>query len=371
MVSTAKRRPGIVLGHAIPGALLAVAGMVGFGMLVSYTPLSDWDAQLTAVPAFVLVGSFILVRSNVPSIGWLVGLIGLTTLWISLDDTLDWGVLGNSDVFVSPLILISLLFLVFPTGRPPIPRLRGILWLGLLLEAICLLTVAVNRQCEPDQAFTLWCLPFQVVFPAAIALFAFSIGGLILRYRGSGGVERLQLKWFVTSVLAFAVVATAGELFGPADPTSGWIWNITLGVGVLAIPVSIAFSIMRFRLYEIDRIVSRTVTYALTIILLGGLYAIVAYLPGFLVIGLGGSSPPLLVAGSTLAAAAAFNPLRRRIRRRVDRRFNRSHYDAERVIEEFTGSLRHQIDPDTVLEGWVGVVSVTMEPSTTGVWMRT
>jgi hypothetical protein len=139
----------------------------------------------------------------------------------------------------------------------------------------------------------------------------------------------------------------------------------------MAVPISIGVAILRFRLYEIDRLVSRTVTYLVVLGMLSLLFIALVWLPWVLVIGAGDSSPPVLIAGSTLAVAALFNPIRKRVRRRVDRRFNRSHYDAVVITERFGDGLRDQHDADEIVAGLVAVVSTTLSPASVGVWTRT
>ena len=131
-----------------------------------------------------------------------------------------------------------------------------------------------------------------------------------------------------------------------------------------AIPVSIYLAITRYRLYEVDRLISRTLTYALVVGLLAGVVALAAALVGTRF------DSPLVVAATTLGVAALFNPLRRRVQRVVDRRFNRSRYDAERVMDEFAHSLRDEVEEEAVVEGWQGVVKETMHPSSVGVWVK-
>jgi hypothetical protein len=136
--------------------------------------------------------------------------------------------------------------------------------------------------------------------------------------------------------------------------------------GMLLVPFSVGFSVARYRLYDIDRIISRTVSYALV----AGFLGLVFF---GLVTAVGAVSPgesPLAVAASTLAVAALFNPVRKRVQGWVDRRFNRSRYDAEKVMEGFAGSLQDRVDPDGVVDGWVAVVEETMQPSSVGVWVR-
>jgi hypothetical protein len=190
---------------------------------------------------------------------------------------------------------------------------------------------------------------------------------LFLRYRKAGTIERLQLKWFLFACASF-VLALGTELvlglFGVAEPPL--VVDVWISLSIIAIPIAATLAVLRYRLYEIDRIISRTVTYAIVIALLGAVYGLgVTGLTTLL-----DTDSPLAVAGSTLAAAALFNPLRRRVQRGVDHRFNRTRYDAEQVMAGFTGSLRDEVDPESVVDGWVSVVNETMHPSATGVWVR-
>ena len=138
-------------------------------------------------------------------------------------------------------------------------------------------------------------------------------------------------------------------------------------LGGSAIPISIGVAVVRYRLYEIDRLVSRTVSYAIVIALLAAVFAGLVTLVGSFL----DTASDLAVAASTLAVAALFNPLRRRVQRGVDHRFNRSRYDSERVMSGFTSSLRDEVDPDEVLGGWLSVVINTMQPASVGAWVRT
>lgn len=144
--------------------------------------------------------------------------------------------------------------------------------------------------------------------------------------------------------------------------------NVWVTVGSVGFLSGVGIAVFKYRLYEIDRILSRTVTYALVIGLLGSVFSVVVvWVPSLLDLG----DSPLLVAAATLGVAALFNPLRRRVQGLVDRRFNRSRYDTERVMHEFAGTLRDRVDPQVVVDGWVGVVSETMQPDSVGVWLRT
>jgi hypothetical protein len=189
-----------------------------------------------------------------------------------------------------------------------------------------------------------------------------AIVSLVVRWVRSKGAERLQMKWLVFAFGVFLVGVIAE--FGGFQYSL--VANVFLPAGLFLIPVAIGFAVTRYRLYEIDRILSRTVTYAVVIALLAAIYlgaiaGTTIFLP---------SDSPLAVAGSTLAAAALFNPLRKRVQAWVDRHFNRSRYDAQRVMADFSDSLRKDVDQDHLVHGWVGVVSETMHPASAGVWVR-
>jgi hypothetical protein len=188
----------------------------------------------------------------------------------------------------------------------------------------------------------------------------------VVRFVRSRGVERLQLKWFTFAVVSVVLVVVAEEIVGDSAVLAGVVINFLFGLSLLALPTAVGIAVLRYRLYEIDRIVSRTVSYVLVV----GLLAVV-YVGGFLllteVLPFQGD---LGVAASTLAVFVLFNPVRGRIQSGVDHRFNRFRFDAEKVIEGFASSLRDRIDPADVVGEWVGVVSATMHPTMVGVWVR-
>lgn len=201
---------------------------------------------------------------------------------------------------------------------------------------------------------------------AVIALAA--VVDLVIRFRRSSGVERLQFRWFVLAVAAFPVMFFAANLLEELvlgvegfDPVvvAFALW----GNGTAA---AIGIAITRHGLYEINRVISRTVGYALVVLLLAAAYlGAVTWLTSLLP-----DQSDLAVAVSTLGAAALFNPMRRLVLTRVDRHFNRSRYDAQLVVDEFAGSLRDRVDSEEVVDGWVGVVAETMQPASAGVWVR-
>jgi hypothetical protein len=142
--------------------------------------------------------------------------------------------------------------------------------------------------------------------------------------------------------------------------------DLMFGLATAGLPVAVAIAVLRYRLYEIDRIISRTVSYAVVVAFLALLFfGVVTVLSSLLA-----AESDLAIAGSTLAVAALFNPVRRRVQVWVDRRFNRSRYDTQRVMDRFAGSLQDRVDSQEVVDGWVGVVSETMQPASVAVWVR-
>jgi hypothetical protein len=188
----------------------------------------------------------------------------------------------------------------------------------------------------------------------------------VLSYRRSSGERRLQLKWLVGGS---AVAIVGGALGVPLSGNPSKIVQIVGSIGivaVLALPVSMGVAILKYRLYDIDRILSRTLAYAIVTGLLVGVYVGVVSLAELVL----GFSSPVAVAASTLAAAALFNPVRRRVQRVVDRRFNRARYDAEVTVAAFSARLKDAVDLGAVRADLLDVVNRSLEPSHVSVWVR-
>jgi hypothetical protein len=190
----------------------------------------------------------------------------------------------------------------------------------------------------------------------------------LLSWRRASGERRQQLKWLasgaaitIASVVAALVFATTG----PAPQVEVWVDNF-LWFGLAALPVSMGVAILRYRLYEIDRIISRTLAYTVVTGLLVAAYAGLVLLSTHVL----ALSSSVAVAASTLAAAAAFSPLRRRVQRIVDHRFNRARYDADVTVAAFAGRLQDEVDLDSVRADLAGVVTSTLEPAHLSVWLR-
>jgi hypothetical protein len=265
--------------------------------------------------------------------------------------------------------------LSFPTGRLLSPRWRPVLWLG-----IAYLSAVVSNALQPGPAEWLVNYPrvpnpvvylpaakplLDVIGVAGLCLFP-AVGGaiaaLVVRFRRSRGIERQQLKWFTSAAalapLPFLVYEVAPGAFA-----------LLLAFILPLVPISVGIAILRYRLYEIDRIINRTLVYGLLTLLLGLCY-VVGSLVFVLVAGAGTDPPSWLVAAATLAAAAVFRPVRRRIQAAADRRFNRRRYHAARTIEGFSARLRDEIDLDDLSAELLALVDQTMEPTRASLWLR-
>jgi hypothetical protein len=181
--------------------------------------------------------------------------------------------------------------------------------------------------------------------------------GLLLRFQRSQGTERQQLKWFL-----FGGTLT---MLGVLAPSA-----VFLAVTGIGIPIGSGIAILKHHLYDIDRLINRTLVYGLLTALLGAVYTLAVLLLGQLFGGIGGEPPSWAIAGATLAVAALFQPARRRIQDTVDRRFNRRRYDAARTIEAFSARLRDEIDLDTLSAELLAIVDQTVQPTRASVWLR-
>jgi hypothetical protein len=250
-----------------------------------------------------------------------------------------------------------------PTGNVPGPRWRPILYcagFGLVSVAVGGVvlwphrgTALLGQRLEAGPvAGLLWDLPYLILIPTAVG----AVVSLIVRMKRSHGEQRLQLKWF-----AFAVVmAIVGVFVGPfrSDPSG----DVVAGVGVLMIPAATAIAILRYRLYDIDVIVNRTLVYGSLTAILVGIYLSAVLVMQALLSGVTSDSD-LAIAASTLAVAALFRPLRARVQQLIDRRFYRRKYDAARSLESFTQRLREEIDLELVEADMLKVLTETVEPA--------
>jgi peptidoglycan/LPS O-acetylase OafA/YrhL len=191
-------------------------------------------------------------------------------------------------------------------------------------------------------------------------------GSLVIRFRRARGVERRQLRW-VALAAGLVALGAAVALAGLAAGTSALLGSVATQFCVAVLPVAIGAAILRYRLYDLDRIISRALAYGLLTVLLGGGYAMVVLGLGQL---LGRRSSLVVVAAATLLVAALFQPVRRRVQDLVDRRFDRRRYDAAQTIAAFSARLRQQVDLDSLTSELLAVVEQTMQPTQASLWLR-
>ncbi|HJT99602.1 MAG TPA: hypothetical protein VJ966_00175 [Actinomycetes bacterium] len=271
-----------------------------------------------------------------------------------------------------PGIVIGVVFLVllFPDGRLPSRRWWPV-GLGGALAAVVPTVVLAARTWplrgpvlatagaeEPEVVVTM----FWTAFGAAMALGAISVVALVLRFRRAGAVQRQQIKWFAYG----AAPSIPLGMFADARPVGPYLELLGAAVQLAGVGIGI----FRFRLWDIDRLINRTLVYGLLTVMLGAVYAGLVLTLGLLSGGIGTRSPSWAVAGATLAVAALFQPARRRVQAVVDRRFNRARYDAVRTVGTFAARLRDQVDLDTLSAELLAVVDHTVRPTAASLWLR-
>jgi hypothetical protein len=290
----------------------------------------------------------------------------------------EWVQLGSGVgyfFFVVPLVVLTPL--LFPTGRLPSPRWRVPLAVATVGLTVVVLGNLIDPMLHQDvggenplavPALEPWIDTVTGLGMVPVALLA--VAGLvdvIRRARRSAGVERLQMRWFAVGATAVFVgvagLAISYELVGIELALTFF----ALGAPIL--PVCLAIAILRYRLYEIDRVISRSVAYVLVTLTLVGLYVLGVVGLGAVARGLtGGGGGDLVVAASTLLVAAAFGPVRRRVQSVVDRRFNRARYDAQRTLEVFAQRLRDEVDLEVLTKEMVEVIGGAVQPRLVGLW---
>jgi hypothetical protein len=286
------------------------------------------------------------------------------------------------------IVLAGLVGLLCPDGTFPSARWRWVLRAYLVIGACWLVSIYIvaiatiaGHHIRVDTGGNLttivqpagsaaWLIPAQeLILPALVVFWLSFIGRQVASFRRSSDERRQQLKWLLSgAVVGFSgavvvVLVSSLDTHPPAIAQAA----ITLGAVVtLPFPASIGVGILKYRLYDIDRIISRTLAYAIVTGLLVGMYAGLVLLATQVLT----FKTPVAVAAATLAAAALFNPLRRRVQHMVDRRFNRARYDADRIIAAFAARLQDAIDPDTVQAALLGAADQALEPEHASVWIR-
>lgn len=343
-----------------------------------------WLEATLATPTFSVAGGLVVRRRPAHPIGWLILVIGVMAgLQLALGVVATGGPVGSTAVRMAGLAslgaqwtltgLLAVLVVLFPTGRPPTRRLWAVV--ASITAGATLAVVTRLLTPGPQESFPRLQNPAPVEAPAAVAplgvasalLLLVGLAGVlaatITRLRRSAGVERQQVKLFLY-VAALAVLVL--PIGGVVPQASAWdqVGHVLWALFPVSLVVAMVFAVLRHGLYEIDRIVSRTVTYAVVTAVLAGVYAVVAVVPAAVF----GLESDLMVAVATLAIAAAFGPVRRRVQGWVDRRFDRARYDAAQEIAGFGGRLRDELDLADLRADLVTVVGRTVQPVTVSVW---
>lgn len=280
-------------------------------------------------------------------------------------------------------ILIAWILLHFPDGELPSGRWRWTVRLGAIAIATCMVAILIRPG--PVMAFPRLDNPIGIAHPAAevaalagqsfgygtmLVLLVAAVAAVVRRFRRGGPVVRAQVKWVAAASLVLLIAEVGNVLtFDPADPYGQPYWVIAATIGFALIPIAIGIAVLRYRLYEIDRLVSRTIGWAIVTGLLvavfgAGLLGLQGLLAGVT------QGQTLAVAASTLVAFALFQPLRRLVQRMVDRRFDRSRYDGQRVAATFAEELRQEVDLGRVSAGLVAAAHSTVRPATASIWLR-
>jgi len=371
-----KRRPnglawsllGLTVVLLAANVVLGLTGGVGWAAVFGFIPITL---------SFALVGALIAVRAG-NRLGWFFlagamvtaisvaaktyaartpadGLPGAA--WAGWALTVSLGVTGTF-LFLTPLL--------FPDGRPPSPRWRPVVWIAVaagLAEAVASAISDVNFHSDFPHLRdpVVLVAPLGTVYNLATSIgplvFLAGAASMIVCFRRSGLEQRQQLKWFL-----YASVVAAVVIFVASDFTKNPLPEVEILVPL--IPVAVGIAIFKYRLYDIDRLISRTLAYTIVTGLLIGVYAALVIVATEV---LKVSTPPA-VAVATLAAAALFSPLRQRVQRAVDKRFNRVRYDADLTVAAFATRLRDAVDLDTVRAELLGVVDSAVQPAHISIW---
>ena len=356
----------------------------------------DQDLGFSAMVGliFSMMGMLIITRLPDNRVGWLMMIIAVgavNPVWVILASlpTIPtiltprlWIILWlNYWIWIPVIFPILLIPFHFPTGRTPSRRWNWVNWLAMGLALFFILIAAFQTRLGPENGE--WSLPNptgfipdDVVNPATTVIFLglvtvalSSVLSLFVRYWRAQEIERQQIKWLLYAGALFAVIYSVTGLNSDSSLPLIGLLNVLGDLSLLAIPIAIAIAILRYRLYDIDILIRRTMQYSL----LTGLLVMVYFGSVVLLQGLfstfDGQTSPLVIVISTLMIAALFNPLRRYLQNLIDRRFYRHKYDAERVLSQFAATARDEVDQESLTAALVDVVHETIQPEQASLWL--
>ena len=392
-----RRWPAVLAWALLALELLLLAGFLWLDQLVRDAGRPDITLLAPfAIPPSVaaltagVVGAVVASRRPRHPVGWLLLAQGMV-MWISAAAVgyIPYGLIvrpgalpaANLVARIYPVTIaaclaaVGFVLLLTPTGSPPSTRWRG--WTRVSAVAVAVTLVAavvapgsldplaqyVSGPMDPQVYGGALRVANQLALLVGVLTVLAGAGSLVVRFRHARGTERQQLKWVALAAALTGLAMLAAAVLIAAGEVNLGAWASVFGVAFL--PVATGAAILRYRLYDVDRIVSRTLAYGLLTVLLGLGYAAV-------VLGLGRLLPQgssLAVAAATLAMAAVFQPARRRVQQAVDRRFNRRRHDAARIIEGFGSHLRDQVDLDTLTSEVLAVAEQTMQPTRASLWL--
>lgn len=359
------------------------------GSLIVVLPVAAWVVTSSTV------GLLIVRRRRGNPIGWILcasaalfafsifsGMYTIRTLVTHPGSLPAGNVAAWFSAWVQGLVypLFIYLFLLFPDGHPPSRRWRPVLWItGVVMVMGVGASAFRPGRIEADEPIR---NPLGIEAAAEILAFVsglvdglfgpllvVSVVSVVLRFRGASGIERQQIKWLAYAAAVLGVVAAVGTIDALLFDVFGWWMFLVLVVTLFGIPLSIGAAVLRYRLYDIDVVINRTLVYGASTALLAGVYVgCVVGLQGALRAFTGQESQVAVVA-STLVVAALFAPLRRRVQALVDSRFYRSKYDAARTLQAFSSRLRDETDLKVLSGDLVATVRDTMQPSRVSLWL--
>jgi hypothetical protein len=372
------------------GASVAVGAVLYHLNHSAHRDLSGDVSNLVAYTTFTVMGSLIVARRPGQVLGWLFSAIGLSaTLAVLAEEYAKYALITSSGSLPfglaaawasnwlwAPSVVLptTFLLLLFPDGQLSSRRWRPVAWtaagiLATLVVANALAPGPLNSLPHLTNPLGINLLAsvlnrvLAVTGPLYLMVTASCVVAVAVRFRRSRGDERQQLKWFAYAAGLLLGFLLLNVLAG--DPN-----NLFFGVGLTLFPLATGIAVLQYRLYDIDRLISRTLVYGLLTALLGAVYAGVVLLLGQGFGGIGADPPSWTVATATLAVAALFRPARRRIQAMVDRRFNRRKYDAAKTVEAFSLRLREEVDLDALSAELLAVVDQTMRATTTSLWLK-